>query len=296
MSFSLVPGFAQRYPKSDDPDFEGALPRPRPADPAAVSPGSNQASPLIETCCTTLDQALAAQSRGTGRIELCTDLSVGGLTPSRDLIREVAATLTIPVNVLVRPSAQCATGVSGYPSENNAAHGSGGGAHALAWEGGFQRDTLHASTQATLGFTREDFVCDEAVLEQMLDDITYCKTVGVSGIVVGALTPEGAIDLPAMRQLIAAARPLPVTFHRAFDVCTEDPFIALDKIIALGCARLLSSGQAPTAWEGRALLALLVRRAGSRLIIMPGCGICPENQADIAAATRAREIHGTRIP
>ena len=117
MSFSLVPGFAQRYPKSDDPDFEGALPQPRPADPTAVFPGSNQASPLIETCCTTLDQALAAQSRGAGRIELCTDLSVGGLTPPRDLIREVAATLTIPVNVLVRPSAQCATGVSGYPSE-----------------------------------------------------------------------------------------------------------------------------------------------------------------------------------
>jgi copper homeostasis protein len=296
MSFSLVPGFAQRYPKSDDPDFEGALPRPRPADPAAVSPGSNQAPPLIETCCTTLDQALAAQSRGAGRIELCTDLSVGGLTPSRDLIREVAATLTIPVNVLVRPSAQCATGVSGYPSENSAAHGSGGGAHALAWEGGFQRDTLHASTQATLGFTREDFVCDEAGLEQMLDDIAYCKTVGVSGIVIGVLTPQGTIDLPAMRRLMAAAAPLPVTFHRAFDVCTEDPFIALDKIIALGCARLLSSGQAPTAWEGRALLTLLVRRAGSRLIVMPGCGVLPENIKAIAGATCAREIHGTRIP
>ncbi len=296
MSFSLVPGFAQRYPKSDDPDFEGALTQPRPADPAAVFPGSNQASPLIETCCTTLDQALTAQSRGAGRIELCTDLSVGGLTPPRDLIREVAASLTIPVNVLVRPTAQCATGVSGYLSENNAAHGSGGGAHALAWEGGFQRDTLRASTQATLGFTREDFIFDEAGLEQMLDDIAYCKTVGVSGIVVGALTQEGAIDLPAMRRLMAAAAPLPVTFHRAFDVCTEDPFIALDKIIALGCARLLSSGQAPTAWEGRALLTLLVRRAGSRLIVMPGCGVLPENIKAIAGATRAREIHGTRIP
>lgn len=146
MSFSLVPGFAQRYPKSDDPDFEGALPRPRPADPAAVSPGSNQASPLIETCCTTLDQALAAQSRGTGRIELCTDLSVGGLTPSRDLIREVAATLTIPVNVLVRPSAQCATGVSGYPSENNAAHGSGGGAQACLGGWFFMQTVRNGST------------------------------------------------------------------------------------------------------------------------------------------------------
>ena len=301
MSFSLVPGFAQRYPKSDDPDFEGALPRPRPADPAAVSPGSNQASPLIETCCTTLDQALAAQSRGAGRIELCTDLSVGGLTPSRDLIREVAATLTIPVNVLVRPATRD-NSAGGNASQTHATLGTvRGRGPSEAWEGSsearrFGRHYQSASRVAEMGFSESDFVYDKEALEQMLDDIAYCKTVGVSGIVVGALTPEGAIDLPAMRRLMAAAAPLPVTFHRAFDVCTEDPFIALDKIIALGCARLLSSGQAPTAWEGRALLTLLVRRAGSRLIVMPGCGVLPENIKAIAGATCAREIHGTRIP
>ena len=140
-----------------------------------------------------------------------------------------------------------------------------------------------------------DFVYDEAALQQMMDDIAFCKSVGAAGIVVGALTPEGAIDLPAMRRLVAAARPLPVTFHRAFDVSTSDPFTALDEIAALGCARLLSSGRKPTAWEGRDLLAAMVGRVPS-LVIMPGSGITAANLSDLAAVTNAREFHGTRIP
>ena len=130
----------------------------------------------------------------------------------------------------------------------------------------------------------------------MIEDIEYCKSVGAAGIVVGALTPEGAIDLPAMRRLIAAAQPLPITFHRAFDVCATDPYIALDQLIALGCTRLLTSGQAPSAWEGRGILALLVRRAGGRIIVMPGSGVTPENLPDLAAYTRAPEFHGTKLP
>ena len=153
-----------------------------------------------------------------------------------------------------------------------------------------------SETEKPMGFSAADFVYDEAGLQQMIADIEYCKSVGAAGIVVGVLTPEGAIDLPAMRRLVAAARPLPVTFHRAFDVCAEDPFMALDKIIALDCARLLSSGQAPTAWDGRNLLMLLVRRAGSRLVVMPGCGVTADNLSALAAATRAAEFHGTRIP
>ena len=147
-----------------------------------------------------------------------------------------------------------------------------------------------------MGFSAEDFIYNEADLRQMIDDIEYCKSVGAAGIVIGALTPEGAIDRAAMRRLIAAAGPLPVTFHRAYDVCTADPYIALDQIIALGCTRLLTSGQAPTAWDGRNVLALLVRRAGRRLTVMPGSGVTPDNLPALVAATQASEFHGTRIP
>ena len=299
MSFSLVPGFAQRYPKDDDPDTQaGVVPGPGRHD----LPGPDRASLLLETCCTTLEQASAAQSRGAGRIELCTDLSVGGLTPPRDLIREAVASLTIPVNVLIRPEMR-AMRSGGDGSQTHATLGTvRGRGPSIAWEGssGARRFGSHCHPNATsaesLGFSLADFVYDEAALQQMMDDIAFCKSVGAAGIVVGALTPDGTIDLPAMRQLIAAAHPLPVTFHRAFDVCTSDPFIALDQLISLGCARLLTSGQAPKAWEGRALIALLVRRAGRRLTVMPGSGITAANLSDLAAVTNAREFHGTRIP
>ena len=281
MSFSLVPGFAQRYPKDDD-NNPSAAPDERHSrldleSDSGGTPSSipddrhtrpDRASLFIETCCTTLEQARSAESRGAGRIELCVDLSVGGVTPPRDLIREVVASLTIPVNVLIRPDRHSR----------------------------LDRESQTPDQVGAGGFSAADFVYDEVDLQQMIDDIGYCKSVGVAGIVVGALTPEGAIDLPAMRRLVAAARPLPVTFHRAFDVCTDDPFTALDKLIALGCSRLLSSGQAPTAWDGRNVLTLLVRRAGPRLIVMPGCGITPDNLPALASATRALEFHGTRIP
>lgn len=238
MSFSLVPGFAQRYPKDDDdgPSWLDDL--------------------LMETCCTTLDQALFAEAHGADRIELCTDLSVGGLTPPRELIAEAVNKLSIPVNVLIRP--KTATGGE--------------------------------------GFSAKDFVYDEEQLRQIIEDIEYCKSAGAAGIVVGALTPDGGIDVPSMRRLIAAAAPLPVTFHRAFDVAAGDPFDDLETIISLGCARLLTSGRSATAWDGCCLLSQLVRRAAGRLIVMPGRGVTPANLPALAATTLATEFHGTAIP
>lgn len=203
---------------------------------------------IQESCCTTLEEARSAQARGADRIELCTDLSVGGITPPRDLIKDVVDALTIPVNVLIRPLSSL------------------------------------------------EFVYDEDEIQQMMDDIEFCKSVGAAGIVVGALTPSGAIDLAAMQRLIAAAQPLPVTFHRAFDVCTDDPFEALEKIIDLGCTRLLTSGRDATAWEGRDLIRQLADRAGSRLIILAGRGVTPENIKSLATVTGAREFHGTALP
>jgi len=130
----------------------------------------------------------------------------------------------------------------------------------------------------------------------MIADIAYCKSVGAAGIVVGALTQKGHIDVAAMRRLVAAAQPLPVTFHRAFDVCTQDPAEALETVISLGCTRLLTSGMAENAWEGRELIARLVQQAGDRLILLVGRGVNAENVKSLAAVTGAREFHGTRLP
>ena len=291
----IVPGFSNRYPKGDD-DYLWSYAdcNSRPDDP--VIPGSDRASLLLEACCTTLEEALSAQSRGAGRIELCTDLSVGGLTPPRDLIREVVASLTIPVNVLIRPVVPgCSLPGRRAPRDPSQASLGPSLLQCRGWHGPWREHPETTGTDIRWGFSAADFVYDEAALQQMVEDIDYCKSVGAAGIVVGALTPEGAIDLPAMRRLVAAARPLPVTFHRAFDVSTSDPFTALDEIAALGCARLLSSGRKPTAWEGRDLLAAMVGRVPS-LVIMPGSGITAANLSDLAAVTKAREFHGTRLP
>ena len=83
-----------------------------------------------------------------------------------------------------------------------------------------------------------------------------------------------------------------VTFHRAFDVCA-DPFQALEDIITIGCHRLLTSGQAPTAQQGAPLIAHLVSQAANRLIVMPGCGVTPQNIAEIEQITAATEFHST---
>ena len=135
-----------------------------------------------------------------------------------------------------------------------------------------------------------DFLYTEAEIQSMLLDIELCKQLGVHGVVFGCLTQEGDIDVPLMRRLIEAAKPLSVTCHRAFDVC-RDPFAALEQLIELGCDRILTSGQKFTAEKGIPLLKQLVEKAGDRIIIMPGCGVRENNIARIEAETGAKEFH-----
>ena len=141
-----------------------------------------------------------------------------------------------------------------------------------------------------------DFFYGGEEVRQMLESIRLCAALGANGVVLGALTPAGDVDLPVMRRLVAAAREdgLSVTFHRAFDE-TADPLAALEDVIALGCDRLLTSGHAPDAFTGRAMIGELVRRAGSRLIVMAGCGVRPGNIALIAQDSGAPEFHSSCI-
>ena len=135
-----------------------------------------------------------------------------------------------------------------------------------------------------------DFLYSDLEKEIMLEDVRMARRLGVDGVVFGALTAEGDVDMEFMRQLMEEAEGMSVTFHRAFDVC-RDPRVALEQIIALGCDRILTSGQMPKAEEGVELLRELVERAGKRIIIMPGCGVNASNIAHIAEATGAREFH-----
>ena len=199
---------------------------------------------VLERCCTSAEQALEARENGAARVELCRDLSIGGITPERNLI--LAAVRTgIPVNVLIRP------------------------------RGG-------------------NFVYSAEEIQQMISDIEFCRSAGVNGVVIGILHPDGSVNLEAMRLLIAAAQGMSITFHRAFDRCSN-PQQALEDIISLGCNRLLTSGLQDTAPQGQTLIAELVKQAAGRIIIMPGSGVTPENINSLAAATGACEFHGTRL-
>lgn len=141
-----------------------------------------------------------------------------------------------------------------------------------------------------------DFLYSDIEHQIMLKDIEMAKKLGVDGVVFGCLTPEGDVDIERNRELMAAANGMNVTFHRAFDKC-RDPFKALEDIIALGCDRILTSGQQPKAEQGVALLKKVVEQAGNRIIIMPGSGINEDNISYIATETGAVEFHlSARLP
>ncbi|WP_293931102.1 copper homeostasis protein CutC [Iodobacter sp.] len=141
-----------------------------------------------------------------------------------------------------------------------------------------------------------DFLYTDLEYEVMQRDIIACKKLGVDGVVIGILTADGDVDIARCKALVELATPMQVTFHRAFDVA-RDPFKALEDVIATGCKRLLSSGQAATATAGAALLKELQQVAGERLVVMPGAGVRSNNIAELVATTGCVEFHtSARLP
>ena len=208
---------------------------------------------LLEISVDGVEKAVAAERGGADRIELCADLSVGGLTPSRELLRSVREKVHIPVYSMIRPRAG-------------------------------------------------DFVYSDAEFAEMERSITVATECGMDGVVLGVLKKNRRVDMARTRRLVDLARPLPVTFHRAFD---EVPNFsrALEAVIQTGAARILTSGGAKTALLGAAKLAELVAAARDRvsgvaspvqperIIIVPGAGITHSNLAQVAQKTGAIEFH-----
>ena len=196
---------------------------------------------VLEACVDSVESALAAQDGGAHRVELCSDLLEGGLTPSFGMLQVARATLRIGIMVMIRP------------------------------RGG-------------------DFLYSDREFRAMLHDVMMAKEARAEGVVAGLLAPDGSVDAERTRELIELARPLRVTFHRAFDM-TRDPIEALEALVALGVERVLTSGQEASAVEGLDRIADLARHAGDRIVVMPGGGITALNVARIAAVPGIREIH-----
>ena len=141
-----------------------------------------------------------------------------------------------------------------------------------------------------------DFLYDEIQIQEMAEDIRTLKDLGANGVVIGALRPEGTLDIQVMERLIQAADGLPVTLHRAFDM-TRDPFEALETAISLGIDTILTSGHRDVCTEGESLLKGLHLQANGRIHIMCGSGVKPSNIEELATETGIRSFHmsGSKI-
>ncbi|MBO3115528.1 copper homeostasis protein CutC [Winogradskyella sp. DF17] len=196
----------------------------------------------LEICANSFQSALNAEIAGAHRVELCQELSVGGITPSYGLMKKVSKKLNIPIFVLIRPR-------SG------------------------------------------DFVYSDAEFEVMKYNIDICKSLGCHGIVSGVLNPDNTIDVKRTRELVIYSKPLPFTFHRAFDEVTS-PKHALEQLIALGVDRILTSGQQTTAEKGVKLLKELNALAQNRISILPGGSITTKN-VQLFKSAGFKEIHAS---
>jgi copper homeostasis protein len=198
---------------------------------------------VFELCAETIDACLVAKEGGADRIELCSALSEGGLTPSHGLLSSAVAQSGLPIHVLIRP------------------------------RGG-------------------DFVYSDAEVAVMRVDIEHAKLLGASGVVLGILHPDASVNLETTRSMVEIARPMEVTFHRAFDVSASLPQ-ALEDVIASGCKRVLTSGGERDVMVGAQSLAALVAQADGRIEIAVGGGLRIQNAESLSQTVGARHFHGS---
>ena len=152
--------------------------------------------------------------------------------------------------------------------------------------------TLGLRTHVLVRPRAGDFHYNAAEVAEIEHTVQRCKALGAHAVVVGFLTADGRIDTGLTRRIVQIAAPMEVTFHRAFDEARQDPVEALQAIMEAGCHRLLTSGQAPTAPQGAAVIKRLVDHA-SNLKILAGSGVTPDNVRQLIAATGVTEVHGS---
>ena len=199
----------------------------------------------LEICIDSIESAINAEKGGGTRLELCSNLIIGGTTPTSSLFEKVRKNVSIPINVLIRPR---------------------------------------------FG----DFLYSEYELEIMRNEIKMFRNLGADGIVTGVLTRDGKIDVKNMEKFILKAKGIPVTFHRAFDVC-KNPVSAFYQLKELGVHTILTSGQAENCLKGKKLLKDLVGFSNEnnekKPEILVGAGLNRKNIKEIISFTGTSNFH-----
>lgn len=200
---------------------------------------------ILEICVDSVESAINAQRGGATRLELCSNLIIGGTTPTRSLFEEVRKNVDIPINILIRPR---------------------------------------------FG----DFLYSRHEIKIIKNEIKMFREMGADGIVAGILTKEGEIDLENMENFVSESQNIPVTFHRAFDVC-KNPIKAFHELKKAGIKAILTSGQEENCLKGKDLLKKLVELSNeddkNKIEIIVGAGLNVTNVAEIKNFTRASNFH-----
>ncbi|MBP9160486.1 MAG: copper homeostasis protein CutC [Flavobacteriales bacterium] len=139
-----------------------------------------------------------------------------------------------------------------------------------------------------------DFPYNAEELDVMWRDIKACRELGCPGIVSGAQSNNGSLDVELMKRIVEQAGPMAVTCHKVFDQ-VPDASVALEALVDSGCARVLTSGLQANASAGARTIKQLVAQAAGRIAVMPGGGVRSGNISDIIAATGATEFHSSAI-
>ena len=189
---------------------------------------------MIECCANSITSALIGIKAGANRIELCSDLKNGGVTPKYSDIEKLRKLTNINLHVLILPIAN-------------------------------------------------KFICSKEDLKKIIKDIEFCKSIGIDGVVIGAINEDRSIDITKTKKMVDVARPMKVTFHRAFDTCL-DLENNLEDIIKTGCDYLLTSGQYSNVNKGLENIAQLIKISKSRITILAGGGVNHKNIHKLYAA------------
>jgi copper homeostasis protein len=152
------------------------------------------------------------------------------------------------------------------------------------------RERVHLPIFAMIRPRAGNFFYSDGEFDAMQAEIDAAKRLHADGVVLGLLSAHGRVDVKRTRQLVERAMPLPVTFHRAFDDCT-DLCASLEDVVTTGATRLLTSGGKRTAPEALEVLGNLVQLADHRIIVMPGSGLHAGNIREAVQKTGAREYH-----